>query len=414
MYIAGEIGDSPIWHLMSPQLTFCTNIFPGTTWAEHFAVLQTEIPGLQAKLSQEKLTQLGLRLSATAAADLAQPDHLAAFEHWLADQGLIVPVINGFPYGDFHGMVVKDKVHEPDWTTTSRRDYTCQLAELLAKLLPEEVSVAGISTSPISYAPWFQDEPMRQWETLVTAARQLGHWVVFAAKLNQSTSKLIRLELEPEPDGLLDDVQNTISFFQEYLWVYGKEVLMSGYECNEEEALQLLQRHVAVCFDVCHFAVLHIPVVEALKALDEAGISIGRVQLSAALVAKDTQGLATLQPFDEPNYLHQSAVLLQNGKIKRFPDLGPALDWCSQNPDLWSELRTHYHVPLFTEYFGPLSSTQPAVREVITYVKEQIPGTILEVETYTWGILPIALQIPIQQSIARELNWVQDVWQATS
>ncbi len=410
----GRLGIRQSGPPMSPQLTFCTNIFHGTTWVDHFAGLQAEIPDLQAKLSYGPLTQLGLRLSATAAEDLAQPAHLAAFEQWLADQGLTVPVINGFPFGDFHGMVVKDKVHEPDWTTSARLDYTCQLAELLVKILPDEVLVGGISSSPISYAPWFQDEPMRQWETLVTAARQLGHWVVIAAKLNQSTSKLIRLELEPEPDGLLDDLQNTISFFQEYLWVYGKEVLMSGYECNEEEALQLLQRHVAICFDVCHFAVLHIPVVEALKALDQAGISIGRVQLSAALVAKDANGLEALRPFDEPNYLHQAAVLLPNGKIKRFQDLGPALDWCTQNPDLWSELRTHYHVPLFCEEFGPLSSTQAAVSEAIQYVKAQIPGTILEVETYTWGILPSELQIPIQQSIARELNWVQDVWQASS
>jgi hypothetical protein len=31
----------------------------------------------------------------------------------------------------------------------------------------------------------------------------------------------------------------------------------------------------------------------------------------------------------------------------------------------------------------------------------------LEVETYTWEVLPKTLKLPIQESISRELQWVQ-------
>jgi len=30
----------------------------------------------------------------------------------------------------------------------------------------------------------------------------------------------------------------------------------------------------------------------------------------------------------------------------------------------------------------------------------------LEVETYTWGVLPADLQLPIADSISRELDWL--------
>lgn len=65
--------------------------------------------------------------------------------------------MNGFPYGGFHHQEVKDKVHQPDWTTADRLGYTVRLAKVLAELLPEGME-GGISTSPLSYKPWLLEE----------------------------------------------------------------------------------------------------------------------------------------------------------------------------------------------------------------------------------------------------------------
>ena len=54
----------------------------------------------------------------------------------LAEQGLYVFTINGFPYGAFHGSPVKEHVYLPDWLEDERLVYTDRLAELLAALLP--------------------------------------------------------------------------------------------------------------------------------------------------------------------------------------------------------------------------------------------------------------------------------------
>jgi hypothetical protein len=45
---------------------------------------------------------------------------------------------------------------------------------------------------------------------------------------------------------------------------------------------------------------------------------------------------------------------------------------------------------------------------VLTLQKENLFTNHLEVETYTWEVLPNELRVPIAESIIREMNWVQD------
>ena len=33
----------------------------------------------------------------------------------------------------------------------------------------------------------------------------------------------------------------------------------------------------------------------------------------------------------------------------------------------------------------------------------------LEIETYTWGVLPASVQVPLNESIIREITWVQSI-----
>jgi hypothetical protein len=74
-------------------------------------------------------------------------------------------LINGFPYGAFHGTVVKADVYAPDWRDEARVRYTLDLVEVLRGLLPEGLD-GGISTSPLSYKPWLPEPSPADWETM--------------------------------------------------------------------------------------------------------------------------------------------------------------------------------------------------------------------------------------------------------
>ena len=88
----------------------------------------------------------------------------------------------------------------------------------------------------------------------------------------------------------------------------------------------------------------------------------------------------------------------------RYPDLPEALsDY--DNPAV-IEWRAHFHVPIFEENFGSLQSTQKDIEEVLWLQKDINFTSHLEVETYTWEVLPGVLKLPIQESVIRELQWV--------
>ena len=65
-------------------------------------------------------------------------------------------------------------------------------------------------------------------------------------------------------------------------------------------------------------------------------------------------------------------------------------------------------MPIFTERYGTLLSTQEDNRRVLEAVLESDITRHLEIETYTWGILPAPLKIDLLSSIEREFQWVMN------
>lgn len=398
--------------------TFCTNILPGADWPTHFEALKRDVPAIQSSLEalgKPRLKHLGVRIGAEAAAALWSLEQngpsaaLLQFQNWLKENDLAVYLINGFPYGQFHAGAVKDHVHTPDWHTEDRLQYSITLAHILAYLVPTDSS-GGISTNPVTYAPWYDADMMGKWALHIEAARKMARWAVQAHSIWQATGKTIKLELEPEPDGILEDINSTLLFFEDYLWIYGKEVVMTATELNDEDALQLLKTHIQICYDVCHFAVLQQPITESLERFRSAGIGIGRLQISAALQASTQEGIGALAAFEDPIYLHQTAMADATGQlVKRERDLKAGLDWCASHPGAWAVVRTHFHVPLQLETYGPLSGTQQDIKEALRWWWQQAEKPHLEVETYTWHILPKELQKPLPESVAAEMAWLHDV-----
>ena len=73
-----------------------------------------------------------------------------------------------------------------------------------------------------------------------------------------------------------------------------------------------------------------------------------------------------------------------------------------------SEWRVHFHVPVFLAEMEHFSTTQDFLRDILALHRERPISGHLEVETYTWDVLPERYRgVPVATAIARELNWVK-------
>lgn len=388
------------------QLSYCSNIHPGEDWKEHFSVLKTSIPEIKAAVCPIEPMGLGLRLANQASIDLSENENFEDFKNWLEANEVYVFTMNGFPYGNFHNVVVKDQVHAPDWTTKDRTDYTIRMFELLAKLLPENLEEGGISTSPLSYRFWWNTLESLENATQ-TATKNILLVVEALIDIFEKTGKILHLDIEPEPDGILENSEEFINWYKAYLLPMGiKHLANKGY--STEEAINLIKKHITLCYDVCHFAVGFENPQDVINKLDNEGLKVGKIQISSAVKVDFSKNAAeklkTIAQYNEPTYLHQVVALQKDGSFLKFPDLSEAIAGFHENISEW---RVHFHVPLFLENYGLLGSTQSDIVETIK-VHKNMPFTHhLEIETYTWGVLPTEFQAPLNESIIREINWVK-------
>jgi hypothetical protein len=69
------------------------------------------------------------------------------------------------------------------------------------------------------------------------------------------------------------------------------------------------------------------------------------------------------------------------------------------------EWRIHFHVPIFLDTYGELSSTQEDILTVLHLIKNKSVTPHLEIETYTWEVLPEDIHLTLGESISREIQW---------
>lgn len=386
-----------------PHLTYCTNIHPGETWADIRAALETHLPEVKREISPAAPMGVGLRLSAVAARDLTNATVQAQFQRFLADADLYVFTINAFPYGSFHGTRVKERVYAPDWRTQERLAYTSQVADILSILAPDGMA-ASISTVPGAFRAEITGEPdiERIVEGFVRAAAHLH-------LIRQQTGRTITLAIEPEPACLLETTDEAIRFISEHL--FGSEARanfarLTGISVPQAE--ECLRRHIGLCFDVCHSAVAFEETVPMLERVLASGISIAKLQISTALTATGdpSQFEPLLARFDDGIYLHQTVECCERRMI-RHTDLPDAFV-AARRGGAQGEWRVHCHVPVFIDRFGDLGSTQQSLRDALALCRKREVSAHLEVETYTWNVLPEELRSTnIVGDIVRELRWVR-------
>jgi sugar phosphate isomerase/epimerase len=389
------------------HLTYCTNIHAADGWNAVHANLRKYATTLKARFSSGAPFGVGLRLSAREARELLERDLLEEFREFLYSEGLYIAVINGLPFGPFHGTPVKANVYAPDWRDDARVRYTEDLIHILERLLPAGVD-GGVSTAPLSYKPWMTAGAGEEdWARITRNVVRIAETLV---RIRREKGALIHLDIEPEPDCVLENTDESVRFFEHWLYPLGTPLLASSLGVSASAAREHLQDHIQLCFDCCHFAVEYEDPADALRRFASAGIRIGRVQLSSALEvhfpndARQARAMADdLRPFADAIYLHQ--VVERRGEAHRhFPDLDEALrDGGLSAPSEW---RIHFHVPLFASAYESFGSTQDYVRRVLELVVQSRITSHLEIETYTWSVLPSRLKVDLDESIAREYDWV--------
>lgn len=365
------------------HLAYCMNVHPGDAFADQVEAVRTTALPLRERLGWTGAFGLGLHLGQAAAVGAvgAAGD---AFCVWCRDQNLYPFTINGFPFGNFHRAPVKANVYRPDWSTPARRDYTMQLADLLAGWLPDGVG-GSISTVPLGFRA---DQPGGAAVThLVHVARHLG-------RIEADTGRRIVIGLEPEPWCKLERFDDVLRFFRDQLWPVASADEM------------LVRRHIGVCVDTCHCALAFESPARVLRALVHEGILVAKVQLSAALRLTPEAGFEDdLAPFNEPVYFHQVAAR-GGGRQRTWVDLPEALPALRDGRD-WEEARVHFHVPLDWAGQSRIGSTRDNMDCDFWHLLREGICPHVEIETYTFHVLPPALAgRSLLDHLEAEFRWV--------
>ena len=385
-----------------PHLTYCSNIHPGESWAQTRAAVLEHVPEVRRRVAPSQRFGVGLRLSNEAVTELGRGDALASFRAELEARELYVFSINGFPYGPFHGTTVKESVYRPDWRETQRELYTQRLADALEALLPEGMT-GSISTVPLCFAERnVAGASERMAEALRRQAAELSY-------RHRTRGVELVLALEPEPCCALETIDQTIAFFREHL-LSRESIKRFGAltQLDDTEAEAALRRHLGVCLDTCHAAVEFEDPRASVAELLDAGIRIGKVQVTTGIRIRnvDRPHVEALRAFADDVYLHQVVAKGPDG-LHRVVDLPPALQAFADGRIPTDEWRVHFHVPVFMRELPPFENTQEFLAEALDEVLQRNATEHLELETYTWDVLPPEhRKQSVDEAISGELLWV--------
>jgi hypothetical protein len=387
------------------HLSYSTLVHLGDSWDEMNASLREFVPKVKKRISPDAPFAVSLRISASSAKTLTDSaSERESLINFLAQEDLYVYTVNAFPYGPFKGEVVMERVYEPDWTTEARVDYTNSIADILAEIAPSHIS-PSIQTAPLAFKPNVANEAY-----IKTFTRNVFRVISHLRALEERTGRRVKLAIEPEPACYLETTDETIAFFKDRIYSPAgiRELAeVAGIPISEAEGAA--RRYLGIVFDIGHQSVGFENITESLEKLVDAGIPIFKLQEAASLWVENLteDKIEALRRFTDTIYLSQTS-LKQDGKVTKFLNLGEALDAYEANP-LPSEMRTHFHVPVFLEELGPFRTTRFGVQEALEMHRASPLSDHLEIETYTWDVLPPELKTgDIIDYVSRELEFVRN------
>ena len=428
------------------HLSYSTNVHPAESLADLERSLREYVAPISRAAFGEGVAATNLRIGIKQADELLAHAPLpsnsfvsddilkagpspacAAFLNALDETRLDVVSINAFPIRDFHAPRVKEQVYSPPWTDGGRALYSLKIAKVLAHFMARpgvDRKVAAISVPSGVFNGLYPDSD----EVRTQAAHFITECVRELLRLERLTGRTVQLGFEPEPFTTGESIPEFISYYKTILGE-ARAKFPAQLGVTREQAEAIARRFVTINFDLCHQAVEFEDSVEELKRLQAAGVTVSGLHISAALKladpSKNTAAFEQLKALDEPRYLHQVIGRTHNGEIVRYEDL----------PHIWNpkklkgrtiadfaELRCHFHVPLFADLTGALTTTRDSATPAIAYaLKENLTDNYVA-ETYTWNVLAGLAQtgnaaaravvgtsgsVDIREGIARELQWAK-------
>lgn len=378
--------------LSALPLSYCTNVHAGQN-------IQQVLHGLDhytvpIRDNDSEPLAAGLWLAEPVIHELlTSSDGIAKFARELENRDLTCHTLNAFPFGDFHSKRVKENVYLPDWADARRLKYTLDCANVLAQLPTTSGADGSISTLPLGFKEFEhpQDFAANAISQLIELARGLN-------RIYEQTGRTIRLAIEPEPFCLLETTDETVAFFARLC-----------EQAATHQAEEIVRTHLGVCYDVCHQSVEFEDVTKSIERLAATGIRINKVHITCAIQVDDPvnhpESIRALAEYAEPRYLHQTMAKRADGTVARVVDLtesltaNPPQDFL--NAETW---RVHFHVPVDAEHLGPLGTTRPDLRLALAAVKALDYAPHLEVETYTWEVLPNGQGSDLIHGLTNELR----------
>jgi hypothetical protein len=395
MYLGDRLG----------HLTYSTLVHPGDTWAEMSDSVQTFVPAVKERVSPKEAFGVSLRLSGASAETLSNDaDERERLRDFLGRNDLYVYTVNAFPHGPFKGRVVMEDVYEPDWSTQERVQYTCNVADILAEIAPPHIS-PSIQTAPLAYRPKVKTD-----DDVAELTRNLLQVVGHLAALEQRTGRRVKLALEPEPFCFLETTAETIEYFQRHVYSSAAtDHLVRTLGLAASEVHSVVRRYLGVVFDICHQSVEFEDIGQSLADLRTAGIPVFKLQAASALWVPNVtpEIVEELLPFTDTIYLSQTTEK-RNGELIRHLTLADAIAaWRASRAEP-REWRTHIHVPVFLDHIGGFRTTRDGISAALAAHARSPISDHLEIETYTWDVLPPALKTgDITEYVAREIEWVR-------
>jgi hypothetical protein len=399
------------------RLAYCTNLHPAGDLAGLIEGLRRVTLPLRDRLAGSGTFGVGPWLSAPLAQRLAAPDgraELAELAAFLHGEGLDPFTFNAFPYGDFHRAGLKADVYRPTWAEKERVAFTAAVARVacaLADALDAEREDAhlSISTHPGAYGEWARTtaDLLAYVHGMTAAVREL-------AQLEQTTGRRVILSLEAEPHASATDNRELFGYLA-YARAEIARAFSSDADAGEEQranAFHIPARYLGACLDACHSAVSFEDPEAALDHAVRGGL-LGKLQFSSALSldhpADHPAARRQLLALDEARYLHQ--VVGRAGPRRRdasdlsalaadLDDPARAAEWLAC--DAW---RCHFHVPVDLDP-GDLDPESPGLGTTRAHADQLLallladpstwttPELHLEIETYTWDVLPSAARGP--------------------
>jgi hypothetical protein len=388
------------------HLTYSTLVHPGDTWEEMWHSLITYVPRVKARVSPNAAFGVSLRLSAASADTLIKaPAERAKLKAFLDDNDLYLYTVNAFPYGPFKNTIVKEQVFEPDWRGEPRALYTENVAEILAEVGSEQVN-PSIQSPPLGFKARVTGN-----DVVEAYAANIRKLAVFLHRLRERTGRTVTLALEPEPFCFLETTPETVHFFTKVLRSEPSlKALATELGVNDSQAREILRRHVGTVYDICHQAVEYEDVSASLQSLVDNDIPVFKLQEAAAVRIPQViaASVNALREYCDSIYLTQT-IERRGGKLNRFLNLQDAFAAFEKDPGGQREWRTHFHVPIFLDDLGEhFKTTRFAIEEALAFHKRTPLSTQLEIETYTWDVLPDHLKTgDIVDYVVMEIEWVR-------